>query len=284
VAWLTNLISKPAATIFGGGFTVLGVAVAYIYHHRLQQQGVAPVAPMQRLQRMADSLLVALSSVSEPAHNRQVIDAAIETADEHQLVFLYLSRKPTQSPRFMQIADPYLTDIEAQRTLTHASNRAKRAGLKATFIYRLGGAGQVIDIWRIIRPDEIIAEAEIAKKVSKYVPPDYVRYQQFEDVRVAHYVRHQLPHGYQTPLPGSGSGIAIGGQERGTSAVAPRQTSATRQPFAGQPQSRRQPLEAPPMEPLEMEGDATSADDEEWIWTGTDLVRKTPQNGDSSES
>src|SRR6185437_3456094 len=208
VAWLTNLISKPAATIFGGGFTVLGVAVAYIYHHRLQQQGVAPVAPMQRLQRMADSLLVALSSVSEPAHNRSVIDAAIETADNHQLVFLYLSRKPTQSPRFMQFADPYLTDAEAQQTLTYASNKARRAGLKASFIYRLGGAGQVIDIWRVIRPEEIIAEAGIAKKVSKYVPPDYVRYQQEDGVRVAHYVRHQpAPTRRPTPPMRAGSGL-----------------------------------------------------------------------------
>lgn len=282
VAWLTSLIAKPLATVFGGGFTVLGVGVALLYHQRLVRQGEAPVAPMQILQRMSDSLLVALSSAS--AHNRQVIDAAIDTADDHQLIFLYLSRKPTQSPRFMQIADPYLTDIEAQRTLTYASNRARHEGLKASFIYRLGGAGQVIDIWRIIRPDEIVAEAEIAKKVSKYVPPDYVRYQQFEDVRVAHYVRHQLPHGYQTPLPSSGSGIAVGGQPRGPSAVAPRQSPTTRQPSAEQPYTRRQPpVEVPPMELPDVGGDAASADDEEWIWTGTDLVRKTARDSDSTE-
>jgi hypothetical protein len=286
IAWLTNLIAKPLATVFGGGFTVLGVGVALLYHQRLVQQGQAPVAPMQILQRMSDSLLVALSSAS--AHNRQVLDAAIETADEHQLVFLYLSRKPTQSPRFMQIADPYLTDVEAQRTLTHASNRAKRAGLKATFIYRLGGAGQVIDIWRIIRPDEIIAEAEIAKKVSKYVPPDYVRYQQFDDVRVAHYVRRQIPYGHQTPLPGSASGIAIGGQTRTSSPAIPRQTPATRQSPAEQSPPRRQrPIEVPPIESAVEADDAVSADvpadDEEWIWTGTDLVRKNLQDSDSTD-
>jgi len=261
---------------------VLGVGVALLYHQRLVRQGEAPVAPMQILQRMSDSLLVALSSAS--AHNRQVIDAAIETADDHQLVFLYLSRKPTQSPRFMQIADPYLTDVEAQRTLTYASNRARQEGLKASFIYRLGGAGQVIDIWRIIRPDEIVAEAEIAKKVSKYVPPDYVRYQQFEDVRVAHYVRHQLPHGRQTPLPDSGSGIAVGGQARSPSAVAPRQTPTMRQSSAEQPHERRQPpIEVPPMESPAVDGDAASVDDEEWIWTGTDLVRKTPRDSGSAD-
>ena len=284
IAWVTNLFSKPLATIFGGGFTILGLGGALLYHQRLIQQGEAPVAPMQILQRISGSLLIVLSSNTPSMANRQVIDAAIETAGNHQLIFLYLSRKPTQSPRFMQFADPYLTDIEAQRTLTYASNRAKRAGLKVSFIYRLGGAGQVIDIWRIIRPGEIIAEAEIAKKVSKYVPPDYVRYQQFDDVHVAHYVRHQLRNGHQTPLPGPGSGIAVGGQARSPSAGVPRQTPTTRQPSAEQPPERRQPpVEVPPMEPPTEGGDAASADDEEWIWTGTDLVRKTPRDSGSAD-
>lgn len=289
IAWVTNLFAKPLATIFGGGFTIVGLGVALLYHERLIRQGEAPVAPMHILQRMNGSLLIALSSVTARENNRQVIDAAIETADEHQLVFLYLSRKPTQSPRFMQFADPYLTDVEAQHMLTYASNKARRAGLKASFIYRLGGAGQVIDIWRIIRPDEIIAEAEIAKKVSKYVPPDYVRYQQFDDVRVAHYVRHQLPRGHQTPLPGSASGIAIGGQTRTPSALTPRHPSAMGQPPAEQPPTRRQPpIEVPPIEPPVEADDAASVDDsgddEEWIWTGTDLVRKRPQDNDSTEA
>lgn len=313
VAWLTNLFSKPAATIFGGGFTVLGVAIAYFYHQRLQQQGVAPVAPMQRLQRMADSLLVALSSVSASEHNRAVIDAAIETADNHQLVFLYLSRKPTQSPRFMQFADPYLTDIEAQRTLTYASNKARRAGIKASFVYRLGGAGQVIDIWRVIRPDEIIAEAVVAKKVSQYVPPDYVRYQQEDGVRVAHYVRRQpIPTHRATPPVRAGSGIAIGdrlprppeqnpppipplapeaapakrnmGAER---APAPRPTLPPQPAQPAQPTKpyqRRPAAEVPPMEPSDLPEGAISSsdDDEDWIWTGTDLVRKSANDSNDS--
>ncbi len=279
LAWFTNLFTKPLATIFGGGFTLLGVGAALLYHQRLVQQGQAPVAPMQILQRMSKSLLIVLSSASE--YNHQVIEATIEFSHNHQMVFLYLSRKPTQSPRFMQFADPFLTDAEAQRTLTFASNRAKRAGLKASFIYRLGGAGQVIDIWRIIRPDEIIVEAEIAKKVSKYVPPDYVRYQQFDDVRVAHYVRRQLPYGHQTPLSGSASGNAVDGQARDASA-------SRRQPSPEQSSPWRQrPVEVPPLEPPVEADDAVSADvpadDEEWIWTGTDLVRKTPQDSDSTD-
>ena len=305
VAWLTNLFTKPLATIFGGGFTVVGLGVALLYHERLVRQGAAPVVPMQMLQRMADSLLIALSSSSE--HNLQVIDAAIETADNHQLVFLYLSRKPTQSPRFMQFADPYLTDIQAQRTLTYAQNKAKRMGLKAAFIYRLGGAGQVIDIWRIIRPDEIIAEAEIAKKVSKYTPPDYVRYQQADGVRVAHYVRHQLPQGHQTPPLGGGSGIAVGGRALGGQPGGiPPEPPASTAPTVNEPPPysrdrrsgrvsiprptlphtwrRRPTAEVPPMEPPDSApSDAASPDEEEWVWTGTDLVPKPLQDEESPD-
>ena len=286
IAWVTNLFSKPLATVFGGGFTVVGVAAAFLYHQRLVQQGEAPVAPLQTLRRMADSLLIALSSVSE--HNRAVIDAAIETADGHQLVFLYLSRKPTQSPRFMQFADPYLTDMEAQRTLTYAYNRAKRANLKASFIYRLGGAGQVIDIWRIIRPDEIIAEAETAKKVSKYVPPDYVRYQDEDGVRVAHYVRRQLPHGHQTPPTRAPSGIAVGSETLGHPEPpgARRRGSPPPPKPTPPPQPRRPSVESPPTGTSisGVDGAASSAEDEEeWIWTGTDLVRNPHEDKEPPE-
>lgn len=303
IAWITNLFSKPLATAFGGGFTVLGVGVAYLYHQRLQQQGVAPVAPMQQLQRMPNSLLIALSSVTQSDQNHGVIDAAIESADNHQLVFLYLSRKPTQSPRFMQFADPYLTDFEAQKTLIYANNKARRAGIKASFLYRLGGAGQVIDIWRVIRPDEIIAEAEIAKKVSKYVPPDYVRYQQEEGVRVAHYVRHQpqQPH-RNTPPPRTASGLAIGDGALEQPERSPREPLGRRgTPSTGRPTTRqappkqagprpqplppRRPVEVPPMEPPDSQADtASSSDDEDWVWTGTDLVRKTPDNADNADN
>ncbi|HET9979242.1 MAG TPA: amino acid permease, partial [Ktedonobacterales bacterium] len=308
VAWFTNLVSKPAATIFGGGFTVLGVGVAYLYHRRLQQQGVAPVAPMQRLQRIPNSLLIALSSVTAPEQNHAVIDAAIESADDHQLVFLYLSRKPTQSPRFMQIADPYLTDFEAQKTLTYASNQARRAGLKASFLYRLGGAGQVIDIWRVIRPDEIIAEAEIAKKVSKYVPPDYVRYQQEDGVRVAHYIRHQ-PATTRRPTPPArtGSGLAIGDGATGLPEYPPAGTPTPIAPASSENRpTRREPAPKPTQQPQpeprvvpkarsepqaprdaqEYQGGDTSSsfDEEDWVWTGTDLVRKSPDESESPES
>lgn len=313
VAWITNLFTKPLATIFGGGFTVIGLGLAYAYHQRLQQQGVAPVAPMQRLERLANSLLVALSSVSDYDQNHAVIDAAIETADNHQLVFLYLSRKPTQSPRFMQFADPYLTDIEAQKTLAYANNKARRAGLKASFVYRLGGAGQVIDIWRIVRPDEIIAEAEIAKKVSKYVPPDYVRYQQEDGVRVAHYVRHRPSPTHQTPPLRAGSRIAVGdgqlgGPESARQEAPPAADSERigRAPIAESPQrpprppQSPQPLQSPPQPPRPPQtrapearspepsgaqtGDASSADDEDWIWTGTDLIPKTPETQSDEEA
>jgi hypothetical protein len=287
IAWITNLFTKPLATIFGGGFTVLGVGAAFLYHQRLVEQGEAPVVPMQRLQRITDSLLVSLSSSSE--HNKQVIDAAIETAENHQIVFLYLSRKPTQSPRFMQFADPFLTDREAQRTLTYAQNKAKRADLKASFIYRLGGAGQVIDIWRIIRPDEIIAEAEIAKKVSKYVSTDYVRYQEEDGVRVAHYVRRQLPHGHQTPPTRAASGIDVGSETLGhTEPPGARRRGNPPPPKpTPPPQPLRPSVESPPMETSVsgVDGAASShEDEEEWIWTGTDLVRNPHEDKEPPES
>ena len=208
------------------------------------------------------------------------------------------------STLIMQFADPYLTDLEAQKTLTYASNKARQAGIKASFLYRLGGAGQVIDIWRVIRPDEIIAEAEIAKKLSKYVPPDYVRYQQEDGVRVAHYIRHQPPQPHRTtPPPRAEGGLALtnGGAGRPDRAATEAPTGPTGD-FAEQPPARRTPppaqrpqpgpqprpprpaVEVPPMEPSETQaGAAASSDDEDWVWTGTDLVRKSSATTDGAE-
>lgn len=186
----------------------------------------------------------------------------------------------------MQFADPYLTDMEAQRTLTYAYNRAKHADLKASFIYRLGGAGQVIDIWRIIRPDEIIAEAETAKKASKYVPPDYVRYQDEDGVRVAHYVRRQLPHGHQTPPTRAASGIEVGSETLGHSE--PPGARRRESPPPPKPTPPPQPL-LPSVESLPMEtsiadgADSSDEDEEEWIWTGTDLVRNPHEDNEDNQ-
>ena len=89
-AWAINLKSKPLATGFGGGLTILGVAVSIVHYRYQQQRGQQPIFLMSRLRPIRRSILVVLAADS--ARNREVVRAAIEGADGHTLVFLYLGR------------------------------------------------------------------------------------------------------------------------------------------------------------------------------------------------
>lgn len=69
----------------------------------------------------------------------------------------------------------------------------------------MGGVRQVFDIAAIVRPDEVVAEAETAKRITHTraapsegglaLSPDYVRYHSVDGIRVAHYVLHKLCQG-----------------------------------------------------------------------------------------
>src|SRR5262249_41515839 len=54
LAWVVNLYSKPGATAFGGGLTVLGVAIAVVNYRRMQARGEAPVFLMSGLRPMPE--------------------------------------------------------------------------------------------------------------------------------------------------------------------------------------------------------------------------------------
>src|SRR5258708_25138799 len=96
VAWVTNLIAKPLATQFGGGVTVLGVAIAVIHYRYQMSRGEQPVFPMAVLQPSPHSFLVVLRAGS-PA-NEQAVRTAAEGAGGHTLASL-LEGNPGHRPR-----------------------------------------------------------------------------------------------------------------------------------------------------------------------------------------
>ncbi len=279
LAWCTNLVSKPAATAFGGSLTLVGVAVAVVTYRREGRAGVGPVFPLRRLPRVPDSILVVLLAGSR--HNGDVILAATESAHDRPLVFLYVTSRRPPAPELLQINDPYLTDREAQSTFHLAAVAVAERGLTAYYVYRIGSVDVVADAWRAIRPQEIVAEDTVARQLSRIVPPEYVRYQVSHGLRVAHLIRH---HGITatTGAPtgpaeiarsieekGTGDHAEVAGTPRGANGPthaaqpadsAPNGGSADAQRLAGQ-------QSAPPS--------SASDDSDEWVWTGTDLVRRS---------
>ena len=312
IAWATNLINKPLATAFGGSLTVLGVGISVINYRRRQRAGAKPVFPMAMLRRIPDSVLVVLSHQAE--HNEAVIRAAVESADGNTLVFMYLGRYIPTPLQPLAINDPYFRDDEAKRIFSYAAGVCARERIASEYIYRMGGAASVLDVWRIIRPDEIIAEAPIAKTLSKQVSPEYVRFQQADGVKVAHYFRHHVsaldtpdgagtgkrggpPSGAQpaarppqpAPRPSQSAPAATGGKPNikrvtGTPSGAPRGLEGTKPaPESRDAREAREPAagaagpierKAPPAGEDGVSAPANS-DIDDYVWTGTRLVRRS---------
>lgn len=285
IAWATNLVAKIDATLFGGGVTLLGVGVAVAYNRYQRRAGTIPVFPLALLRPMPHSILVALPENGE--HNREVIRAAVESANGHPLVFTYLAEHaPKMESRPFEFADPYLFDKTAQRVLSRAASLAQRENVQAYFVYRVGGLKKLIDVWRAIRPDEIMAEAGATKSFSKIVSPEYVRFQEIDGVRVAHYVRHHLPQDDE-----GARAVEVSNRLRAPSRPRSQQPTG---PFVGgapaQGESNpngRQPQSPSGINPQEAAQGETGqgAELDDWVWTGTDLVRRDqlPREDDPSE-
>jgi len=199
IAWVTNLVYKPDATIFGGGLTLLGLGIA-VLHYRYQQRRGEPIVFPDTPAYMPGSWLVVLSPLD--GHNKQVIQAAVEATSGHPLAFLFLApQSPHEAPpRLFEIRNRFGADYHARKALSRAKRDSMARHLTARYYYAVGGAKQVYDIARRVRPEEIVAEEHVAKRITRAAPseagmavsPEYVRYQQVDGVTVAHNVLHEI--------------------------------------------------------------------------------------------
>src|SRR6266581_423432 len=78
LAWTTNLVAKPLATIFGGSVTLLGMGIAYFTYARKKQQGHVPVPITHVEEHLPGSILAVLQANN--THNEATIHSAIENA------------------------------------------------------------------------------------------------------------------------------------------------------------------------------------------------------------
>ena len=73
VAWSTNLVAKPMATIFGGSVTLLGMGIAYFNYARKKQQGYDPGPITHIAEHLPGSMLAVL--LADDTHNEAVMHA-----------------------------------------------------------------------------------------------------------------------------------------------------------------------------------------------------------------
>jgi amino acid transporter len=147
VAWVTNLFAKPLATFFGGGLSLVGVAIGVATYRLAHRGGVPAVFPhllrddrtptlISRARRIGPcNVLAVLPSERGPAI--ALAKAAVKVADDQPIVFLYRGQglPSTGLPHLMEIVDPYLTDATAQDVLGRVEREARSHGGHRKYIY-----------------------------------------------------------------------------------------------------------------------------------------------------
>jgi len=190
IAWSTNLVSKPLATAFGGAVAGLGMLVAYLNYIGHKRQGRVPVSITGVEGRLPGSILAVLTNRN--GHNDAIIRTAINNAEGHPVVFLYVSdRKPEISrvPSMFEVVDPYLDDLQAKEYFGKAENLAQKAKISRRYVYRQQEPGTVSRVWQAVHPRDTVVAAEFASEFED-VNPDRIRYELTSSGKVAHMLKH----------------------------------------------------------------------------------------------
>jgi hypothetical protein len=168
-AWLVNLVAKPLATEFGGGLTLIGLAIGFGTYLRSRQQRPAvfplPYNPERAalsiddaFRRMPADVLVILPHDPEAAE--AVIDEAVRAARGRDAVFLYRGDTPAPAPELWEVADPYLHDYSAQDAFARAETRSRRTLPNRRYVYVPGHLRRELigNVWRLLHPRETVLE------------------------------------------------------------------------------------------------------------------------------
>ena len=168
VGWVTNLVQKPLATMFGGGLTVLGLIVAFLTYRytRRRRPAVFPLSyrpghslvSLQRARQLEPARVLVILP-RDPEAAEAVVRAAAHKAQGRPVAFLYRGEEvPDRSNGFMEIADPYLKDYAAQDAFARAESLARKAIGDRRYIYVPGNLPReaIGAVWREVFPAETI--------------------------------------------------------------------------------------------------------------------------------
>ncbi len=200
-AWVTNLFAKPLATLFGGGITVVGMAIAVITYYLEQHHGLPAVFPhihreqhplvmIDRARRMRPCQVVAVL----PHHLGEadaLVDAAAVAAAGLPVVFVYEGTAPpaASDSGFMALVDPYLNDGHAQQLFGRAERDARLKKVRdRRYIYVPWNAapGVLQQILQNLRPQQTITVAN-EKSRAATVPGQRVERVLEGSVPILHY-------------------------------------------------------------------------------------------------
>lgn len=191
LAWGTNLVAKPLATIFGGAFSLLGMGVAYLNYRQHERGGRTPVVITGIEGRMPDAILALLTGNEN--RDLAVVQSAVSESGGHPIIFLYVSDVPrNREPQMFEVIDPYLDDTAAKTAFGRAEHKARNLKMPRRYIYRMGDKNRVpavvSGIWQVVHPHDTIVSADDVAEFEN-INPDRVRYELTSQGKVAHLLK-----------------------------------------------------------------------------------------------
>jgi len=199
IAWSTNLVAKPLATLFGGSVTIIGMTIAYFNYKHQEAQGQTPihVVSLSSVEQLSHATLAVLLT-GKDKHNSLVVQAATKHVNGKPLAFLYIG-EPKDAPPLQpfEYYEPYLYDESAIQTLRTAETMmlATNAYADPQFLYRPiqqiseePEAEIVTRIWQTMRPHEILIAADDVAMLGNEISPNRIRYETISGGKVAHLV------------------------------------------------------------------------------------------------
>lgn len=202
LAWSTNLFTKPMATLFGGGVTLIGLLIGLATREHGRRRGRPFVFPFLhwenypvmflsrgRRQRPPATVLALL-----PAHNEQIgalVGAANKAAAGGPIIFVQRGRSDSTSrpPRIFEIVNPYLNDPAAQDAFAQAERLAQRQDLNHRYLYLPSTAAPeaIAEFWRSLRPRDTLVVAS-DRDILSNIPASDMRELTQDNVPIVHYL------------------------------------------------------------------------------------------------
>jgi amino acid transporter len=171
VAWTTNLLAKPFATVYGSALVLVGLGVAFLTIRSQTRRGEYAIFPFLHWpghptvvtrtgQGLKPAPILAFLP-SDPGRVANVVRRALSRAPQGPIVFAFRGETPrSRVPRLLEILDPYADDSAAQAAFQRAEATARRAGVRARYVYIPAGADEGVDDWvrHELRPEVVITE------------------------------------------------------------------------------------------------------------------------------
>lgn len=180
LAWTTNLIAKPLATLFGGGVTLLGLGIAFATYSVRQRRGLPMVFPLLHRRgqpvfflsraRKARSAAVLAVLPRQSSQAAALVAAAGDAAHGRAIVFLHHGKNVSSRgiPQLFEVVDPYWDDRAAQEALGDIERLAHDQHLDRRYIYlpATREPDAMTQLWAALRPEETLVVADDADLIA----------------------------------------------------------------------------------------------------------------------